>query len=608
MTAESVAPPRPAHARAVLLSALAFALISGYVEAGTILFRRLALAQLAYASIDAVWMAPISYVAFALVPGILLAVLARALPRVVTWPRAVFTLALLAVLCIMYGFAGARLHVFALFILSAGVAYQVMRVAASRPQSFSRAMKTAAVTLGALTVLLAAALPGGRAFAERRSVAALPTAPPNSPNVLLVIWDTARRKNLSAYGYSRKTTPHVEEWAHRAVVFDRAIATASWTLPSHASMFTGRIMQELSTGWRTPLDEKYPTLAERLRERGYYTAGFVANVVAASRESGLNRGFIRYEDYRISVREILRSSVAGRVIWPYLRIKGDLGVRHLAKDAPVVTQNFIDWMPRAGQRPFFAFLNYYDAHDPYYAPAELRRSFRSGKGDIDRYDAALSYLDQHFDKLMRTLQQRGLLDNTIVILTSDHGELFGEKGLTRHGNSLYFPLLEVPLIIWPAQHAQSGQRIATAVSMQALPSTIMQLVAGSPDPTFPAAPLSSLWGTQVGPADPDTLVSGIAKGVRTPPEEPVTRGNMSSLVVGPAHYILNGDGTEELYDVDRDPSEELNLAGRVDFGPTLHRFRVSLLSRIPKYWTPVDPRPVAQSNGRVHAPAKLEGH
>ena len=124
-----------------------------------------------------------------------------------------------------------------------------------------------------------------------------PMPPPGSPNVLLIVLDTVAADHLGLYGYNRPTSPTIDELARRGVRFASAQATSSWTLPSHASLFTGRWPHELSAGWLTPLDEAYPTLAEFLGSKGYATAGFVANRWYCGSDSGLGRGFTVYRDY-----------------------------------------------------------------------------------------------------------------------------------------------------------------------------------------------------------------------------------------------------------------------------------------------------------------------
>src|SRR5262249_7520774 len=121
--------------------------------------------------------------------------------------------------------------------------------------------------------------------------------PPGAPNILLVVMDTVAADHLALYGYERQTSHAIDELARRGSRFDAALPTSSWTLPSHASMFTGRWPHELSVGWRTPLDASWPTVAEFLRARGYATAGFVANMSYCAADSGLGRGYTVYRDY-----------------------------------------------------------------------------------------------------------------------------------------------------------------------------------------------------------------------------------------------------------------------------------------------------------------------
>ena len=125
--------------------------------------------------------------------------------------------------------------------------------------------------------------------------------------------DTVRADRLSLYGYHRPTSPALERLAKGGIRFDEARATAPWTLPSHASMFTGRWPHELDASWRTPLGTKFPTLAEYLGWRGYATAGFVANVEYCSSEFGLDRGFTHYEDYAFEPMTPLRLCFLGDV-------------------------------------------------------------------------------------------------------------------------------------------------------------------------------------------------------------------------------------------------------------------------------------------------------
>ena len=315
--------------------------------------------------------------------------------------------------------------------------------------------------------------------------------------MLLVVLDTVRADRLSLYGYSRPMSPALDQLGRRGIRFDEARATAPWTLPSHASMFTGRWPFELDVRWATPLRGRFPTVAEYLASHGYATAGFAANTAYCSYDTGLDRGFTHFEDYGLDVCTpqfwrmasladlgcgqlsilglwLTRSFPAGRLharLEPLLKWLTDPG----RKNAGSINRNFLDWLSyrRDQDRPFFAFLNYFDAHSPYLPPegAGFRFGVRPRTLDdylllielwitIDKstltphyrdlisdcYDSCLAYLDQRLGELFDNLQRRGVLDRTVVIVTADHGEELGEHRLFDHGESLYRPEIRVPLL------------------------------------------------------------------------------------------------------------------------------------------------------------------
>ncbi len=138
-----------------------------------------------------------------------------------------------------------------------------------------------------------------------------------------------------------------------------------------------------------------------------------------------------------------------------------------------VTDEFLKWERRLDGRPFFAFLNYYDAHGPYRSP--MRTAFDSGRTPQDRYDGALRYIDSEIARLVDSLRASGTLDHCLLVIASDHGEQFGEHGLSSHGNSLYLPVLHVPLLIRLPDRAAAGTHIATAVSLSDLGATLAAL-------------------------------------------------------------------------------------------------------------------------------------
>jgi arylsulfatase A-like enzyme len=327
-------------------------------------------------------------------------------------------------------------------------------------------------------------------------------------------------------------------------------------------MFTGRNPHELGVDWLAPLGPSAPTLAEVLRREGYRTGGFVANLLYTTRESGLARGFDVYREHPVTLKHILMSTELGQLL-RYPRRRAGMIRNYPRKPAEVVNREFLEWLgePRA-DRPFFAFLNYFDAHVPYHAPDSLRGAFRSGNWSLDMYETAIAYLDGEMDALLRELERRGVLDETVVIITSDHGEQFGAAhGLGGHGNSLYMQLVHVPLVmIHPG--LPGGLRIEGPVALRDLAATVLDLADVSDGTLLPGLSLARLWSEEgaVGPVEP--VLSTVTPTFRPKPVERNARGELRSLVLERFHYILNPDGTEELFDFREDPREERNLVAR----------------------------------------------
>ncbi|HEY9517688.1 MAG TPA: sulfatase, partial [Gemmatimonadales bacterium] len=426
---------------------------------------------------------------------------------------------------------------------------------------------------------------------------------PATPNVLLLVLDTVRAISLSLYGYHRETTPELTRWAARGVVFTRAYSTAPWTLPSHSSMMTGRWMHELSADWMVPLDGTYPTLAEVLGHRGYRTGGFVANTDYTSTEVGLDRGFGRYEDYTFEPGQVLRSSSLWRAaarIAPIRRVIGNydnLGRR----TAPEISGAFLRWLDRDPARPFFGFLNYYDAHRPYYPPGDWPNRFRTPgvelnaryrteegtepepsrariQGTIDAYDNAIGYLDSEIGKLLGELERRGVLERTIVIITSDHGEEFYEHRLWDHGHSLYHQSVHVPLLLIGPGLVPAGVTISEPVSIRSLPATVMDLLRLAGESPFPGASLAGTWS---GASLPDSVLLGVRQEARQPPWFPASQGDLGSVVTSRHQYIrIQGNGAEELFDLEHGLAAPRPLP--IDSAGNLTRLRAIVDAMFPR--------------------------
>jgi arylsulfatase A-like enzyme len=410
------------------------------------------------------------------------------------------------------------------------------------------------------------------------------------PNVVLIFLDTVRGDHLSSLGYSRRTSPSLDRIGASGIVFERAVAPAPWTLPSHATSFTGRWPFELTADWRDALDETSFTLAEHMAASGYQTAGFVANTRFASYETGLDQGFQEYDDYRSNSQRVLLSTSIGRLLTSTARLRGIIGWEWSLdrRDARDIRESFEQWVDATEPgRPFFAFLNFFDAHHPYDPPAPFAGRF--GGDSIDpslgdrlwsvvypepffpddsaglelmarSYDESLAYLDSEVGKLLDGIEQDPRLDNTIVIVTSDHGELLGEHGLVDHGNSLYFPLVHVPLIVTWKNRLLAGTRVERPVSLRDIPATITDLTGlRRMKRVFPGTSLRRTWEPDSGRLSSPAM--SVVTGIRGKPDnEPISRGDMAAVLVDSLLVIRSGDCRYELYDVDKDPANRNDLA------------------------------------------------
>jgi hypothetical protein len=321
-----------------------------------------------YTSEEIVWMAPVAAgVAFGII-GVGLWIVSRWLPALRSVRAVNLLLAGLAAYALVR-LGTPSVHPAAAILLAFGVGFQVGRAAGRLPQRLVARAWVVTLFLAALVGAGAVLHHGRLMLTERRTRAALPPLSEDAPNILLVVLDTVRAQNLSLYGYERETTPALKRFAAEGTTFDRAIAPSSWTLPSHASLFTGRHPSELKSTWDGPVDDTQLTLAEMLTVRGYASAAFVGNLWYGTEHFGLNQGFLRWEDHPISWSMVVQNEWITRQIatWFYDVIGREQDL--VRKSGARIRRDFLRWLDDQKDRPFFAFLNYIDAHDPY-GPAE----------------------------------------------------------------------------------------------------------------------------------------------------------------------------------------------------------------------------------------------
>ncbi len=265
------------------------------------------------------------------------------------------------------------LHFGARALLMLGAAVAGARVAAACDVGLRRVARRCWPWLLAGTVVVAVGMAALRYASERRQIDALPAAPAGATNILLIVLDTVRADHLGTHGYHRATSPFFDEIAQNAVVFERAIATSPWTVPTHVSLLTGCYPHETSASFGDALDGEVPTLAERLAARGYATGGFVGNLFCCGAGWGFARGFHTYDDFPVSLATV--AVTAGAVRAASTAAMGSRFTNLLRNDAPHVIDRFLAWLPQRGERPFFAFLNLFDAHALYLPPPDYEGRF-----------------------------------------------------------------------------------------------------------------------------------------------------------------------------------------------------------------------------------------
>ncbi|HVB29807.1 MAG TPA: sulfatase [Terriglobia bacterium] len=421
-----------------------------------------------------------------------------------------------------------------------------------------------------------------------------------SPNIIFIVLDTVRADHLSSYGYSRPTTPNLDRLAREGTLFENAIAPTSWTLASHASMFTGLLPHQHGADWAVPLPPGPRMLAQILRSRGYETAGFVANYDYLQIGWGIGRGFETYVDSRQSLRHNLASTLVGTaLIQPlYQRYCRFDFLERL--HAAGVDKEVFRWFRRRPQHPYFLFINYFDTHVPYYSDPPYDHRFGKVSGKLvhklfdalqgadpakglsaeDRttliaaYDDCLAYLDAQVGRLLDFLHTSPEGRNTIIIITSDHGEAFGEQGYYSHGYNLGRELLHVPLII-AGPGIPKDVRIQHLVRTRDLFSTVLDLAGGGKTP-FSRESLARFWNPGFTPQPFDNFVVSEL----VPVFNEGGKKAMISLTTPEWQYIDNSDGRQELYRWTTDPLDQKDLAGSAGAQATMEGLRNQLIQAV----------------------------
>lgn len=420
------------------------------------------------------------------------------------------------------------------------------------------------------------------------------------PNIILLVMDAGRADHLSCYGYERPTTPGLDQIAAAGTLYENALSAAVWTVPSHASLFTGMYLSGHGLrGRNLKLRQDIPTMADLLNSYGYDTLALTANALIGH-ATGLARGFAELKDIRNIFQaerlpgwQKLGNALYRRLYYgrsPHKNSWYDSGAWRLNYDMK-------RWIRRQRnrpeKRPFFIFANYMEPHLRYDPPRAFRRrfltpaqeqrwqqvnqnawKFMSGEVQLTDedwdiltrlYDAELAYLDGRIGELYQFLQKNDLLNNTILIITTDHGENLGDHGLMDHQYCVYDSLARVPLIIHYPEQFPAGLSVKELVQSVDLLPTLAEIISAEADPA-----LARVQGQSLRPAALQTAPRKFAVTEYLAPQlhsfrregvafDPKFSRQLRAIRTQQHKYIWASDGQNELYDLEKDPGEQWNV-------------------------------------------------
>ncbi len=412
------------------------------------------------------------------------------------------------------------------------------------------------------------------------------------PNVVLVSMDATRADHLSCYGHERLTSPNLDRLAERSVVYEWCISPACWTLPSHASMFTGLYPSQHGTHFGNPvLSDRFSTLAEALRSEGYQTCGFCANAWL-DRPFGFGRGFETYRLRSPLTEALSRLGKAGRLAAKsFEKLYWSKGGRTSLSTIRWIRRWFSD--VRRETQPFFLFALFSDPHLPHSVHAGARRFLGPDAGRASRilqdphrfivngaamtesehdlvsrrYDSQIACMDERIGELLEILKQNDSAENTLIIVTSDHGENLGDHGLMAHQYCLYDTLIHVPLIIhFPSSSNLRGLSVPGLVQTHEIFATVLDAAGvdrrNLPNESRGRALLPEIVSRQPIPfAVSEELFPNLRRIRRVFPDFNCSRldRRLRALRTERYKYIWASDGANELYDLEKDPAETRNL-------------------------------------------------
>lgn len=386
-----------------------------------------------------------------------------------------------------------------------------------RPLLWIVAVAAVVVIAGLALVLFRPSTPSGPESVVTRS---------GGMNVLLITLDTTRADRIGSYGYADAKTPNLDFLAQSGVRFASAYCPVPLTLPSHCSILTGiyPMDHQVHNNGSYSLDGSHETLAETLKAQGLKTSAFVASFSVDSR-FGLDQGFDVYDDI------FMEGS-------PFKALNSE-------RKAEPVYQAFSHWLDSIGGDQFFSWVHFFDPHLPYDPPSPYKEDFSSRP-----YDGEIAYMDHYVGEIVSRLDEKGLLDSTLIVIAGDHGEGLGDKSESGHGIFLYDPTVRVPLILFARGYLPRGMVVESRVRLVDILPTVLDLLGLQPP--------QGIRGKSLVP-----FIEGVEKEDREAylesfyPRENFGWSELTGLISGPWKYIAAPK--PELYNLEDDPAEENNL-------------------------------------------------
>jgi arylsulfatase A-like enzyme len=408
------------------------------------------------------------------------------------------------------------------------------------------------------------------------------TANSSLPSIVVITLDTLRADHLGCYGYAKPTSPFLDSLAHQGTLFRNAYTVATWTLPAHTSLFTGMMPTVHGADWNHFfVSSANHMLAEILQEQGYSTGAFISGPFLSS-SFNINQGFEYYNEdvdphsklSRLTLFRILQT-ILHKKLW---KVDG----QRRAEEVNQQLFPYLEWAQH--QKPFFVFINYFDAHEPYDPPEAYRELFHAPAGlkgnvrqfSIDRktglaryhdgppltqaefdgmialYDGEIRYLDDQFKLMWEQMERLHLLDNTLVVITADHGESIGEHGFLDHGHNLYQEQIHVPLIVIDSRLGE-GKSVEQPVEITDVFPTVLEAV---------KLPMQKdLQGRSLFHAADQPVGRSILAEIDSDPYPRFTafRRDQRMLMQQEIKFIASSDGKNMLFDLSSDPAELANL-------------------------------------------------